>query len=82
MNRDDKKSNPIATGVDFSDTEMIVHLSNGKSLSIPLGISSRLLNATPAQRLKYRFIGNGVGINWPDLDEDLSVNGLIREYGD
>ncbi len=46
-------------------------------LSAPLVLFSRLVNATPAKRQAYELMGNGVGIHWPELDEDISVVGLL-----
>ena len=56
---------------------LTVYLVDGRKLEVPLAWFPRLLNATAAQRNKYRLIGNGVGIHWPKIDEDLSVDGLL-----
>jgi len=55
-----------------------VDLADGRSVTAPLAWFPRLLNATPAQRSNWRLGGAGYGIHWPDLDEDLSVEGLLR----
>jgi hypothetical protein len=67
----------FAQSVAFSDDSMTVHLDDGRSLSIPLAWYPRLLHGTKAERAKYELIGDGEGIHWPDLDEDLSVEGLL-----
>ncbi|MBU4271666.1 MAG: DUF2442 domain-containing protein [Planctomycetes bacterium] len=52
-------------------------LSDGRTISAPLAWFPRLLNATVAERKKWRFIGKGEGIHWEDIDEDISVEGLL-----
>ena len=59
-----------------SDT-LKVELSDGRTLSIPLAWYPRLLSATPEERNNWRLIGKGQGIHWDDLDEDISLEGLI-----
>ena len=63
--------------IKVTDKELIVYLVDGRKLEVPLAWFSKLLKATPHQRNKYRLIGDGSGIHWPDIDEDLSVNGLL-----
>ncbi|MEM6429765.1 MAG: DUF2442 domain-containing protein [Deinococcota bacterium] len=67
----------LATSVKFTDVEFIVDLSDGRKLSIPLVWFPRLLAASHTQRQHYEFIGGGEGIHWPDVDEDISVAGLL-----
>ena len=55
-----------------------VTLADGRELAAPLEWFPRLRDATPEQRKNWRFIGNGRGIHWPDLDEDISIEGLLR----
>lgn len=64
-------------GVDVSDDSLIVDLSDGRTISVPLVWYPRLLNGTATERQNWRLIGLGVGIHWPDLDEDISVENLI-----
>jgi hypothetical protein len=52
-------------------------LEDGRQVSAPLAFYSRLLNATKEQRENYEFIGPGIGIHWEDLDEDLSIEGIV-----
>ncbi len=67
-----------AIDVTCTDESLRVTLSDGRIISAPLAWSPRLLAATPAQRQNWRLISGGVGIHWPDIDEDLSVKGLLR----
>jgi hypothetical protein len=67
-----------ALGVAFSDDALSVSLRDGRVISVPLVWYPRLLNATPAQRNNWKIAGAGYGIHWPDLDEDLSTEGLLR----
>lgn len=68
---------PIAQSVETSDNELVVRLTDGRVLSAPLIWFPRLHNATPAKPNVYELMGNGVGIHWPGLDEDVSVAGLL-----
>ena len=67
---------PFAEEVTVSDDTLCVDLSDGRSISVPCGYP-RLLRATPAERKRWRLIGRGLGIHWEDLDEDISVEGLL-----
>jgi hypothetical protein len=69
---------PLATGLSFTADEMNVTLADGRRLSVPLAWFSRLAKATPDQLRNFELMGDGEGIHWPDLDEDLSVEGLLR----
>ena len=64
--------------VAFSDDALSVSLRDGRVITVPLVRYSRLLNATHAQRNKWKIAGGGYGIHWPELDEDLSTEGLLR----
>jgi hypothetical protein len=77
---------PRARDVSFGDDEFSVALSDGRKIVVPLAWFPRLLNATPDQRENWRLLGQGTGIHWPDVDEDISVEGLLQgrrsfEYG-
>jgi hypothetical protein len=61
----------------ISDDALTVDLSDGRTLSVPLAWYPRLWHGTAAERNHWRLIGKGVGVHWPDLDEDISVEGLI-----
>jgi hypothetical protein len=71
-----------ATKVWFDDDNMWVLLSDGRQLSIPLPYFPRLLKASSEQRKQYEFSGGGTGIHWEELDEDISVEGLLFGIGD
>lgn len=66
-----------AQSLRFSDHFMTVQLDDGQALSIPLNWYPRLLYGTKPERENYELIGDGEGIHWPDLDEDISVEGLL-----
>ena len=68
----------LATGVELSDAMLKVVLDDGRELSVPIEWFPRLRDATPKERANWRFIGLGEGIHWPDVDEDISVAGLLR----
>ncbi len=68
---------PRATAVDFSEDALVVHLEDGRSLSVPLEWFPRLREAEDKDRRNWRFIGKGYGIHWPTLDEDISIPGLL-----
>jgi len=67
----------FAHSVEFSEDAMTVYLDDGRALSVPLTWYPRLLDGSPEERKRYEFIGAGEGIHWPDLDEDISVEGLL-----
>jgi hypothetical protein len=72
-----KTSANRAKGVRFEASRLVVDLRDGREIHIPLKMYPTLLRATSAQRLKWVMIGPGKGFHWPDLDLDLSVEGLI-----
>lgn len=85
-NRSDKKPRPprsfvpataLAKAVDFDDLAMIVTFTDGRVLSVPLLWFPVLNNATPKQRARCEISGGAIGLHWPDLDEDISISGLM-----
>ncbi len=68
----------LAQEARFTDDEMVVSLVDGRTISVPLEWFPRLAKATRGQLENYEILGDGEGIHWPDLDEDLSVEGLLR----
>ena len=66
-----------AQNVNVTDDALIMDLSDGRTVFVPLAWFPRLLHGTPEERNKWRLIGDGEGIHWPDLDEDISVENLI-----
>ena len=69
---------PRAKEVTVTDDELIVVLTDARRLAVPLAWFPRLLRATREERDHFEILGEGVGIHWPDIDEDLSVAGLLR----
>lgn len=67
----------VATDVSFDGDRLRVDLSDGRQISAPLDWFPRLFQATPEQRQGWELIGRGIGIHWPEVDEDLSVAGLL-----
>ena len=68
---------PYAENVMITEDTLNVDLSDGRTISVPLNWFPRLLHATQKQRSNWRLIGRGHGIHWDDIDEDISVEGLI-----
>lgn len=64
--------------VSLTDDELSVALMDGRRISVPLGWYPRLANATPEQLSHWEIAGGGYGIHWPEIDEDLSTEGLLR----
>jgi len=64
--------------VRVTKNEIIAYLADGRVIRVPLAWSWRLSDATPAQRANFRLIGAGHGIHWPDVDEDISVEGMLH----
>lgn len=70
-----EENTPAPTGVEITDAEVIVHLADGRTIVTPLVWYPTLLGASPAQR--SNVILGPAGIHWPDIDEDLSVAGML-----
>jgi hypothetical protein len=68
------------TGLYFLEdsSALVVHFEDGRQLLLPLVWYPKLLRATPEQRSNWRLLGHGTGVHWPDVDEDLSVAGMLR----
>jgi len=69
---------PCAQDVRVTEDELEVSLTDGRRIAVPLVWYPRLLHASAAQRGNWQLLGDGEGIHWPDVDEDLSVEGLLR----
>ena len=78
MNTSEVKKFPLAEEVWFDDDMLHVRLSDGREISVPLEWYPRLKNASEEERKNWRLIGKGIGIHWESLDEDLSVEGLLK----
>jgi hypothetical protein len=78
MNASHPKPGERVRDVHFTDDTMAVDLADGRTIIVPLVWYPRLLNASNEQRSRWEVAGAGYGIHWPDLDEDLSTEGLLR----
>ena len=74
--------NISALDLNFDTAMMCVSLADGRKLDVPLAYFPRLLQATSEQRLNYEWSGGGTGVHWDELDEDVSVQGLLMGMGD
>ena len=63
--------------VEVTDETITAHLVDGRVISVPLAWSWRLSDATPAQRANWQLVGDGHGVHWPDVDEDISAEGML-----
>ena len=68
---------PRAVNVTVTDDTLSVDLEDGRSISVPIVWYPRLAHATPEERVNFRISGAGYGIHWPDLDEDIGIEGLL-----
>ena len=78
MNISTRVADERVSSVGFEDDRLIVDLADGRTIAVPLAWYPRLANATPDQRTHWEIAGGGYGIHWPDIDEDLSTEGLLR----
>lgn len=72
---------PVAQRVELTETQLIVHLADGRSVTAPLARFPRLFHATSAERANWRLLGGGYAIEWPDLDEHIGVEALLAGRG-
>ncbi len=77
MNTLAEKIEPLAREVSFTDDALRVVLADGREISAPLQWFPRLLHATSEQRAQWELIGDGVGIHWPQVDEDIEIESLL-----
>jgi len=68
---------PFAMNLQVTDDTLSVDLSDGRTISVPLGWFPRLEYANAVERANWRLIGKGDGVHWEDIDEDISVQGLL-----
>lgn len=73
-----RTSDPRVRAVEVTDKAITAHLIDGRTISVPLAWSWRLSDATPEQRRNYSILGDGQGVHWPEIDEDISVRGLLE----
>src|SRR5712692_10115053 len=71
-------SDPRIQRIRVTKDQIIADLVDGRVISVPLAWSWRLSEATPAQRTNFRLIGTGQGVHWPDVDEDISIEGMLH----
>jgi len=72
------ETEPLALSVEVDEDDLVVQLVDGRKISAPLVWYPRLLHASPEDRNEWELIGDGEGIHWPRVDEDLSVAGILR----
>jgi len=72
------KAGERVTDVRFTDDAISVDLFDGRTITVPLAWYPRLLHATPEELANWSIAGAGYGIHWPDLDEDLTTQGLLQ----
>ena len=78
MSISDIKPGERVKNVHITDDSLSVDLMDGRTISVPLTWYPRLLHASDKQRQNWKIAGGGFGIHWPDIDEDLSTEGLLR----
>ena len=78
MNISARVTDERVADVRFDTDSLIVDLMDGRTISVPLAWYPRLSHATPAERAVWEVAGGGYGIHWPEIDEDLSTEGLLR----
>ncbi|MEX0721101.1 MAG: DUF2442 domain-containing protein [Balneolaceae bacterium] len=78
MNTSVKHKSARAADLRFDKNSLHVLLEDGREISVPLEWFPRLRDATEKQRKNWRLIGKGIGIHWSELDEDISIEGLLR----
>ena len=71
---------PRAYDIATTDDELVVTLVDGRTLTVPLAWFPRLMHATRDSRTNWELLGDGQGIHWPDIDEDISVHGLLHGF--
>jgi len=68
---------PLVKSIEFTDEQLCLHLQDGREIRVPLEFYPRLKKASRAERENYEILGGGVGIHWPEVDEDLSAEGIL-----
>jgi hypothetical protein len=74
------KTDSRVEAVYFTRDSLVVNLMDGRCISVPLTWYPKLLKATPKEKAHWEICGGGYGIHWPEIDEDLSTEGLLRGY--
>ena len=73
-----KTETAAAQNVRVTDRALVVELRDGRVVSVPLAWYPRLAEGSPREQRRWELLGPGIGIHWPDLDEDISVEGLLQ----
>jgi hypothetical protein len=76
-----KKTRQLIKSIGFGEDKMFLELNTSKVLAVPYTYTKALKNATLEQLKNYRLIGNGIGVHFEDIDEDISLEGVIRDFG-
>ncbi len=76
------KNRTLIQSIGFSDEKMYIELNSKRVLTVPFTYTKRLKNATLEELKDYRLIAGGIGIHFESIDEDISVEGIIRDFGD
>jgi len=71
----------LIKSVGFAEDKMFIELNTSRVLTVPYSYTQKLQNATNKERKNYRLIAGGIGIHFEDIDEDISVEGIIRDFG-
>ena len=71
-------SDPRIVDLQVTEDAITAQLADGRTISVPLAWSWRLAQATPTQRKHFEIIGDGEGVHWPDIDEDISARGMLQ----
>lgn len=71
-------ADPRIVGIRVTDDEIVASLADGRTVSVPLAWSWRLSEATAEQRAHFEILGDGIGVRWPEIDEDLSADGMLH----
>jgi len=75
------KNRTVITSVGFGSDKMYIELNTNRVLTVPYSYTKRLKNATLSELQEYRLIANGIGIHFEKIDEDISLEGIIRDFG-
>ena len=75
------RNNTVITSIGFAEDKMFIELSTSRVLTVPYDYTKKLQNASLEDIKDYRLIANGVGVHFEKIDEDLSVEGIIRDFG-
>lgn len=75
------ETEPAAASVEVSEDRLTVHLTDDRTISVPLSWFPRLVHGTPAERENWQLLGGGYAIEWPDLDEHVGIEGLLAGRG-